>query len=166
MSRLITHKFEGIRLEIESALSFDAVLQRLREQTGKSTIPQINESATKSASPAEFEAEVNSRFAGPSGFMTFAEIDHTAWISKYGIRQRVLRIILGNPLIAITMLREDVSAGLFAPVEMLLVENGAGSTVHYVRPSTLIVVKDNPPLKKAALELDRKLDLLVTQITA
>jgi hypothetical protein len=30
-----------------------------------------------------------------------------------------MRVILGNPLIAITMLRHEVTAGLFAPVECL-----------------------------------------------
>jgi uncharacterized protein (DUF302 family) len=164
-AKQITHKFAGVRIQVESTLTFDEVLDRLREQTGKSTVPHINEVAAKSGSPAEFEAEVTKRFVGPSGFMTFAEIEHTTWIAVYGIHRRVLRIILGNPLLAITMMREDISAGLFAPVEMLLLDNGAGSTLHYVRPSTLMVVTENPALLKAALELDRKLDLLVSHIT-
>ncbi len=48
--------------------------------------------------------------------------------------------IIGNPLYAITMIRYDITAGLFAPVELLVTENieGAGATVTYVTPSTLI----------------------------
>jgi hypothetical protein len=38
------------------------------------------------------------------------------------VEHKALRVILGNPLIAITMLRHDLTAGLFAPVELLLLE--------------------------------------------
>jgi len=86
-------------------------------------------------------------------------------MKHYGIDRRVLRIILGNPLIAITMLSEDLSAGLFAPVEILLIAAGSGTTVIYERPSTLMVVKENPPLKSAAVDLDHKLEALVATIT-
>ncbi len=159
------HEFKGIRSEINSQLSFDEVMQRLSKQTGASSVPEINEVAASSRSGDEFAAEVTRRFVGPSGFMRFAQIEHTTWIRNYGIHRRVLRIILGNPLFAITMMREDISAGLFAPVEMLLVENGSGSTLHYVQPSSLIAIDDNQPLKNAALELDRKVELLMGNIT-
>jgi uncharacterized protein (DUF302 family) len=164
-TKQIAHDFRGTRLEIRSTLSFDEVLRRLHTQTGKSAVPEINEVAATTRSSEEFEAEITKRFVGPSGFMVFAELDHGSWISKYGIKRRVLRIILGNPLLAITMLREDIAAGLFAPVEVLLVESEPGSTLYYVRPSTLMVVGENPPLKAAALELDRKLESLVASIS-
>lgn len=164
-AKLITHRFDGIRLQIDSPLNFDDVLRRLYKQTKKSTVPKINEVASSSHSAEEFAAEVNKQFVGPSGFMLFAEIDHSTWIKKYGINRRALRIILGNPLFAITMLRHDISSGLFAPVEILLVENISGSTLHYVRPSSLMVVTDDPPLKAAAVELDRKLENLIAGIT-
>jgi hypothetical protein len=78
-----------------------------------------------------------------------------------------MRVILGNPLIAITMLRHDVSAGLFAPVEFLLVEEGEGrSSLTYVKPSSLMVVEPNPELRSAAEELDAKLAALAEKVTA
>jgi uncharacterized protein (DUF302 family) len=71
---------------------------------------------------------------------------------------RVLRVILGNPLIAITMWRHDVSAGLFAPVELLLMDEGEGrSSLTYVKPSSLMVVEHNLELLSAAEKLDAKL---------
>jgi uncharacterized protein (DUF302 family) len=78
----------------------------------------------------------------------------------------VLRVILGNPLIAITMLRHDVSAGLFAPVELLVTDEGEGrSSLTYVRPSSLMVVEDNPELLSAAQQLDAKLAALAAKVT-
>jgi uncharacterized protein (DUF302 family) len=161
----LDHDFAGKRIEIRSSLSFDEVMNRLRECTGKSTVPLINKVASQSQSPEEFDAEVTRQFVGPSGFMLFAEIEHSGWIAIYGIHRRTLRIILGNPLFAITMMREDISAGLFAPVEMLLVEDGEGSTLYYVQPSSLMVIAKNEPLLRAAAALDEKLEELVAQIT-
>jgi uncharacterized protein (DUF302 family) len=159
------HQFAGKRFEIRSALPFDEVMSLLRDQTGKSTVPLVNEVASQSHSPEQFDAEITRRFVGTSGFMLFAEIEHSGWIALYGIDRRVLRIILGNPLFAITMMREDISAGLFAPVEMLLVEDGAGSTLYYVQPSSLMVTVKNEPLLKAAVALDTELEELVARIT-
>jgi len=100
--------------------------------------------------------------------MLFHEIDHGGWLSKFGIRWRMVRWILDNPLIAITMIRHDLSAGLFAPVEILVTEaeDGLGTTITYVRPSSLMVTGNNPPLMQAAAELDKKLDELISGVVA
>jgi uncharacterized protein (DUF302 family) len=98
--------------------------------------------------------------------MLFSLLDHGGWIPKAGIDRKALRVILGNPLIAITMLRHDVSAGLFAPVELLLTDEGAGSGLTYVKPSSLMVVEPNDELLSAAVELDAKLAALAEKVTA
>ena len=64
-----------------------------------------------------------------------------------GIQRKALRFIIGNPTIAITMLRHDLTAGLFAPVEMILIEESDGHcSLTYVRPSSLMVVEKNDAL--------------------
>jgi len=92
-----------------------------------------------------------------------AQVDHSRWIEKYGIKRRLLRWIFGNPLIAITMLRHDCTAGLFVPIKLLLAESddGASCNVTYVVPSSLIVVDANPELLAAAQALDAKAEALV-----
>jgi uncharacterized protein (DUF302 family) len=99
--------------------------------------------------------------------MLFHEIDHGGWLQKFGVNRRTVRWILGNPLIAVTMIRHDITAGLFAPVEILAVEkqNAPGATVIYVRPSSLMVIEENPPLREAAEALDKKLDALIAKAT-
>ena len=77
-----------------------------------------------------------------------------------------MRLIIGNPTIAITMLRHDLTAGLFAPVEMILVEEHDGHcSLTYVRPSSLMVVEKNDALLDAAKQLDSKLQALATKVT-
>jgi uncharacterized protein (DUF302 family) len=166
-ARSMSHTFKGLRIQVESDHGFEEVVRRLHEQTGRTTIGEIGAIAETASSSADFHKDVTQRLVGPSGFMIFTEFDHGGWISRYGINRRVLRVILGNPLIAITLMRHDISAGLFAPVEILLVENepGLGCTVHYVRPSTLMLIDGNAALASAASELDRKLDLLMSDVT-
>jgi uncharacterized protein (DUF302 family) len=160
--------FEGVRSEVTTSVGFEVVLDRLRESMGQTTIPEIVELAQKPISEAEYRRVIQERFVGKSGFMLFHEIDHGGWLSKFGIHRRMMRSIFGNPLIAITMIQHDLTAGLFAPVEILVTEteDGLGTTITYVRPSSLMIIDNNPPLMQAAAELDKKLDELVLGVVA
>jgi uncharacterized protein (DUF302 family) len=171
MSDGVTKKnqvFEGVRLEVTTSAGFDVVLDRLRNSMGRTSIPEIVELAQKPIGEAEYRRVIQERFVGKSGFMLFHVIDHGGWLSKFGIRRRMVRWIFGNPLIAITMIRHDLTAGLFAPVEILITEaeDGQGTTITYVRPSSLMVLGNNPPLMQAAVELDKKLDELISAVVA
>ena len=70
--------------------------------------------------------------------------------------------MLRNPLIAITMIRHDITAGLCAPVEILVTEkeDRRGTALTYVRPSSVMVTIENPALLTAATALDEKCDAL------
>jgi uncharacterized protein (DUF302 family) len=159
--------FNGVRTEVTTSIGFDEVLARLRAEMGRVSVQEIVALAKTSITEAEYVREVNERFVGASGFMLFAEIDHGGWLPKFGINRRTVRWILGNPLIAVTMIRHDITAGLFAPVELLVTEaeDHPGATVTYVRPSTLMVIGENPPLLEAAKALDEKYDALVARAT-
>ena len=158
-------KFDGVRVRYESAKSYDDLVAEVLADIGEKPVP-INDVATATGSWQSYRERVES-YAGASGFMLFGLIDHGAWITKAGIGRKVLRVILGNPLIAITMLRHDVTAGLFAPVELLLVDEGEGrSSLTYVKPSSLMVVEPNPELLSAAEGLDAKLAALATKVTS
>ncbi len=111
--------FSGQRVVVGTARSIDEVAARLSSVMERVDAGEIEDVARSANSAEAFAREVEARFVGESGFMLFAEFDHTGWIARYGLQRRVRRWILGNPLIAITMLKYDVSAGLFAPVEIL-----------------------------------------------
>jgi uncharacterized protein (DUF302 family) len=156
--------FTGVRLRFDSNKSFDEVLSALLADVGDKPL-LINEVADHSESWDSYKKEIEAH-VGPSGFSLFATIDHGAWIKKVGIRRKVLRLIIGNPTIAITMLRHDLTAGLFAPVELILIEeHGGHCSLTYVRPSSLMVVEKNDALFDAAKQLDAKLQALATKVT-
>ena len=157
--------FNGVRLRFDSNKSFDEVLSSLLADVGDKPL-LTNEVAAKSEGWDSYSKEIESR-VGPSGFILFATIDHGAWIKKVGIRRKAVRLIIGNPTIAITMLRHDLTAGLFVPVELILVEEHDGRcSLTYVRPSSLMVVETNDALLAAARQLDAKLQALATKVTS
>jgi uncharacterized protein (DUF302 family) len=158
-------RFDGVRVRYDSAQGYDGLLAALLADIGEKPV-SLDELAPTTDGWQSYQDRVEPH-AGPSGFMLFNLIDHGAWITKAGIDRKVMRVVLGNPLIAITMLRHDVTAGLFAPVELLIVDEGEGrSSLTYVKPSSLMVVENNPELLSAAEELDAKLAALATKVTS
>jgi uncharacterized protein (DUF302 family) len=156
--------FDGVRVRYDSAKGYDELVAALLADIGEQPVP-IDEFPKAFDTWEAYEQKVQS-YVGPSGFMLFALFNHGGWITKAGIDRKVLRVILGNPLIAITMLRHDVTAGLFAPVEVLLTDEGPdSSSLTYVEPSSLMVVEPNSPLLSAAQELDAKLAALAAKVT-
>ncbi|MHA7649072.1 DUF302 domain-containing protein [Mycobacterium sp. ML4] len=156
--------FSGVRVRYDSAKGYDDLVTALLADIGRHPVP-VDEVVRTSGDWESFQRTVES-YEGPSGFMLFGMIDHGAWIANAGIQRRALRVILGNPLIAITMLRHDVTAGLFAPVELLLLDEPGGSSLTYVKPSSLVVVEPNPELLSAAEQLDAKLAALASKVTS
>lgn len=156
--------FEGVRVRCESAKGYDELLAALLADIGERPVP-INDIVTTTDSWDSYRRRIESH-VGPSGFMLFGLVDHGGWITKTGIERKAIRVILGNPLIAITMLRHDLTAGLFAPVELLILEEPAGSSLTYVKPSSLMVVEPNPELLAAAEQLDAKLAALADKVTS
>ena len=156
--------FAGKRIRYRSTLSFDEVLGKLRSLMGKITLADVLDPWR---SLEDFEKRVKEH-EGSSGFMLFVEMDHGSWMQKFGVKRRVVRWIFGNPLVAITMLRHDYTAGLFVPVDLLLAEGdgGVGCNITYVLPSSLIAVEENAPLLAAAQALDAKVEALVSAAMA
>ena len=172
MNKIIRNKpemidFVGIRVRHFTTISFDQVLGELRARVGETFTKNKELLNIDSETREEFEKRVE-KYVGPSGFMLFSEIDHGSWIKKFGIKRRMLRWIIGNPLIAITMIEHDYTSGLFVPIDLLLAENddGIGCNITYAVPSSLIMFEKNPELRSAAEILDAKFESLVSEAMA
>jgi uncharacterized protein (DUF302 family) len=158
---------EVTRVRFDSPRSFDEVRSALRRLLGTSRLQEVFDHARAVSSAEDFE-QILQPVIGESGFMLFMELDHSGWLPLYGIRRKAVRLIFGNPLIAITMIQHDIEASLFAPVEVLLFEGekGEGSTIIYDLPSSLMRAERDPELLKAAQALDAKMADLVSNAMA
>jgi uncharacterized protein (DUF302 family) len=103
----------------------DDVIAKFRGQVGRLTFAEVIDMAQKARSVDDFESEAR-KFIPESGFVIFDEIDHGAWLQRYGLGLKSLRWLFGNPIIAVTMIRHDPTAGLFVPIELLFNESPDG----------------------------------------
>jgi uncharacterized protein (DUF302 family) len=161
--RRVIQQLDVVHYEHVSVRSFDetvAVLERL--------VGSIEHGFDKEVQGAEDEADFVSRIQareGSSGFMRFQTINHGAWLRRVGIDARSILYILGNPLIARTMLVHHLGAGLNVPVRLTIYEDQAGAVrVTYDLPSSLIGGLANENVTKAAKILDAKLVALGEQV--
>jgi uncharacterized protein (DUF302 family) len=153
--------FAGVRVVRSVSANMDDVVAKLRARMGQVTFAEVIDMAEKARSVDDFESEARKSIP-ESGFVVFDEIDHGAWLQRYGLGRKNLRWLFGNPIIAVTMIRHDPTAGLFVPIELLFNERpDGGCTVTYVVPSSMIAIDDNPPLSAAAKHLDDKLEALM-----
>jgi uncharacterized protein (DUF302 family) len=145
--------------------SFAEVVNAFEQNVG--TLENTGWSAVSSGSKsvADFEGRTKQTL-GPSGFTRFLTLDHGKWLTFLGQPAKFIQYIIGNPLIAITMLRHDIEAGLDVPVRLAIYEHPDGETrVVYNTPSSLMSSIDNAKLKAAAEKLDTKLLELAEKIT-
>jgi hypothetical protein len=154
------HEHTVIRTTYLIPKPFSTVLSRL-----ESSIVQPGADPRSILTPAALSTREDYEKAarkciGPHDFMQFFQVKHGAWMPLFGVHEgrQATRVIFGNPLVAITMLRHDVNAGLFVPVEAFLVEKEDNLTeVLQILPSSLIAgANDNAELRNAAEALDAK----------
>ena len=96
----------------------------------------------------------------------FLTLDHGAWLGIFGNAAKAVMVVLGNPLIAITMIKHDIRVGLNVPVRIYIYEGADGHTrVAYDLPSTLMSGLDDADVTEAARKLDAKLIALAETIS-
>ncbi|HEY6401644.1 MAG TPA: DUF302 domain-containing protein [Blastocatellia bacterium] len=143
---------------------FEEVIQAFERAVG-SVEGVYDDIVSKSRDAAEFERLVREH-EGSSGFMRFFTADHGAWAKLEGMRFQARLYIIGNPLIAMTMLRREVAAGLNVPVRILIYEEAGGATRFvYDLPSSMMSVLENEQVMNAARKLDEKLIALAVEVT-
>lgn len=156
-----------IHLEYLSERPFDEVVAAFEGATGVVDNDQFRQAVAASAGDAdEFIRRVRA-FEGPSGFMRFLDIDHGAWMGMLGIAGRAKLYILGNPLIAATMIRHNLGAALNVPVRAMIVEDAQTRRTRlvYDLPSSLMARLGSEEVDAAALRLDEKLAALAEATT-
>jgi len=155
-----------VHCEHVSERTFDEVVTAFEKAVGEITSDAFQKVLAASTGAHDFEARVRS-FEGESGFMRFLDINHGAWMSHIGVPARCKLYILGNPLIARTMLEHDLGVGLNVPVRMMVYEDSAtGKTrLAYDLPSSLMARLRNQKVAAAAKRLDEKLAALARAVT-
>ena len=155
-----------IHCEHVSARSFDEVVAAFRAAVGAGDGEAFRKAVQLSTGPGDFEARVRTA-EGSSGFILFLEADHGAWMARVGLQARAKLYVIGNPLIARTMIEHDIGVGLNVPVRVLIYEEPVTRTCRlaYDLPSSLMTRLKNDRVTTAARLLDQKLSALAETAT-
>src|SRR6202035_2492126 len=160
-------KIEIDRLSVTSSKSFEAVLTALKSAIGRPDMVEFANAIRNAQTFAELERTVDQSL-GNTGLMMFMEFDQGAILRKEtGLdKPKIVRFVIGNPLIMKEMAKHVPDAGSYAPVTILVDERPDGVHLSYDRMASLLAVYGNRDALQVAEDLDNKVETVLREAAA
>jgi uncharacterized protein (DUF302 family) len=157
-------KVEMERFTVISARPFDEVVAAIKTSIGKPNMADFWKSTQEAKSAAQLSTAIE-RVLGRTGLMLFVEFDHGMIVRKGTERHnsRMVRLVLGNPLIMKEMAQHVPDAGSYAPVTVLVDERADGVHLSYDRMVSLLTPYESNEALNVARDLDAKVEDLLRQ---
>jgi len=156
-------KIEVERFTLNSSKPFDQVVAALNSAVGHPDMAEFWKSTHQAQSDAELQNTIE-KGLGRTGLMLFVEFDHGAVVRKGTNRAtpRMIRFVIGNPLIMREMAKHVPDAGSYAPVTVLVDERVDGVHLSYDRMASFLAPYNNSEALKVARDLDKKVEALLS----
>jgi len=160
-------KIEMERFSLTTSKPFDEVVAGVNTAIGHPDMAEFGRSTHEARSFAELKSAVE-KGLGKTGLMLFMQLDHGAVVRKETGRDipRIIRFVIGNPLIMKEIARHVPDAGSYAPVTVLVDERPDGVHLSYDRMSSLLAPYGSPDALQVAQDLDNKVEDLLKQAAA
>ena len=160
-------KIEMERFSLTTSKPFDEIVAGVNTSIGHPDMAEFGRSTHEARSFAELKSAVE-KGLGKTGLMLFMQLDHGAVVRKETGRDipRIIRFVIGNPLIMKEMARHVPDAGSYAPVTVLVDERPDGVHLSYDRMSSLLAPYGSPDALQVAQDLDNKVEDLLKQAAA
>jgi uncharacterized protein (DUF302 family)/ketosteroid isomerase-like protein len=160
----VVRKVETQRFTVISTKPFDDVVANIKAAVGHPNMSEFWQSTQKATSPSELNAAIQP-VLGKTGLMEFVEFDHGMIIRKGtdSHTSRIMRLVIGNPLIMKEMAKHVPDAGSYAPVTVLVDERTDGVHLSYDRMASLLAPYGNHNALSVAHDLDAKVENLLRQ---
>src|SRR5712692_6722549 len=157
-----TRRIEVERFSVTTSKPFDEVVAALRAGVGQLDLVAFAAESQAPRAFAELEDVINRRM-GPTGLMLFLEFDHGEVLRKEtGLDvPKIVRLVIGNPLVMKEMAKHVPDAGSYAPVTVLVDEREDGVHLSYDRMTSFLSPYENLDALKVARELDSKVERLL-----
>jgi uncharacterized protein (DUF302 family) len=130
-------KIEVERVSVISSKPFEKVVEAVKAAVGRPDMVEFAKATAGARTFAELESTVRKGLGG-TGLMTFMELDHGAILRKESGKgaPKIVRFVIGNPLIMKEMTKHVPDAGSYAPVTVL-VDEREGSRIFLIEhPAT------------------------------
>jgi uncharacterized protein (DUF302 family) len=163
----MVRKIEMERFSLTTSKRFDEVIAGVNAGVGHPDMAEFGRSTHEARSFAELKSAVEKGLS-KVGLMLFMQLDHGAVVRKETGREtpKMIRLIIGNPLIMKEMAKHVPDAGSYAPVTVLVDERQDGVHLSYDRMSSLLAPYANPNALQVAQDLDKKVEDLLKQAAA
>jgi uncharacterized protein (DUF302 family) len=160
-------KIEIERFSITSSKQFDQVAAALGAAIGHPDMVEFARSTHGARSFAELKGAVEKGLS-KAGLMLFMQLDQGAVVQKETGQDtpRIMRLLIGNPLIMKDMAKHVPDAGSYAPVTVLVDERADGVHLSYDRMASLLASYGNPNALEVARNLDMKIEDLLLEAAA
>jgi len=160
-------KVEIERFSVTSSKPFDTVVAAIKASVGHPNMAEFAQATQRATTAAELEAAIRPGLSD-IGLMQFMEFDLGAVVRKGtdNHTSRIIRLVIGNPLIMKEMAKHVPDAGSYAPVTVLIDERADGVHLSYDRMASLLAPYTNKDALKVAQDLDAKVENLLQQAAA
>lgn len=155
------------RIDVKSSKPFEAVVGALEAVIGHPDMAALRQISEGAGTFAELETAVN-HAVGKTGLMLFMKLDLGAVLRKESGRSspKIVRLLVGNPLLMKDMARHTPEAASYAPVTILVTERPDGVHLAYDRVASLLAPYGNPQSIAVARMLDAKVESLLREAAA
>ena len=155
------------RFSLTSSRPFDQVVAALHAAIGHPDMAEFGRSTHEARTFAELKSAVE-KGLGKTGLMLFMQLDQGAVVRKETGKDspKIIRLLIGNPLIMKEMARHVPDAGSYAPVTVLVDERPDGVHLSYDRMASLLGAYGSSDALKVAEDLDNKVETLLREATA
>jgi uncharacterized protein (DUF302 family) len=160
-------KIEMERFSLTTSKRFDQVVAGVNGAIGHPDMAEFGRSTHEAHSFAELKSAVEKGLS-KVGLMVFMQLDHGAIVRKETGHEtpRMIRFVIGNPLIMKEMAKHVPDAGSYAPVTVLVDERADGVHLSYDRMASFLAPYGNRDALEVARDLDRKVEDLLRQAAA
>jgi uncharacterized protein (DUF302 family) len=160
-------KVEIERCSLTTSKPFDAIVVALNAAIGHPDMAECWRSTHRTHSVAELESTIQ-KALNKEGLIFFVAFDHGA-IMRQGTGRdtpRIIRFVIGNPLIMKAMATHVPDAGSYAPVTILVDELSDGVHLSYDLMTSLLAPYGRSDALEVARNLDTKVEGLLRQAPA
>ena len=142
-------KVEVERFSLTTSKPFESVVSALKNGIGQLDLAAFASASKSSGTFAELEEVIN-RNMGETGLA----------------KPKIVRLVIGNPLVMKEMDKHVPDAGSYAPVTVLVDERDDGVHLSYDKMTSFLSPYENPDALKVARELDSKVERLLNNAAA
>jgi uncharacterized protein (DUF302 family) len=160
-------KIEIERFSLTSSKPFDQVVAAVNAGVGHPDMAEFFRSTREARSFAELKSAVEKGLS-KTGLMLFMQLDQGAVLHKEAGQEtpRIIRLLIGNPLIMKEMAKHVPDAGSYAPVTVLVDERLDGVHLSYDRMSSFLKPYGDTEALQVAKDLDAKVEALLASAAA